>query len=83
MTTCDVPATEPIRAAQACADLVASLPLDRARARRGVVALWHALVERWRARRMPRPGVRRDARPDPADARAAVSHYLAVHWVNR
>lgn len=85
MTTCEVPAADPIPSAvQACAALVSRLPLEQARARRGTIArAWSTSVVWLRARRMPRAGVRRDARLEPADARAAVAHYLATHWVNR
>jgi hypothetical protein len=90
MTTCEVPAAEPIRGAQACADLVARLPRPEVRGRARLIARsWSATVAWLRALRMsrtdgmPRADVRRDARPDPAAAREAASHYLATHWVNR
>ncbi|GAA1827526.1 hypothetical protein [Agromyces salentinus] len=99
MTTCDSPAptaaAAPLRAvqacaAQACAELVARLPTPDARTRTGHLASAWAVAVAWtrglrmpQAELMPRAGVPRAARPDPVDAREAVSHYLSMHWVNR
>ncbi|MET4159001.1 hypothetical protein [Agromyces sp. PvR057] len=81
--TCTAATTEPMPVAQVCADLAARLPRHRARTLDLFARARLATVAFLRAVRMPRAGARRDARLDPADARAAVAHYLSTHWVNR
>lgn len=76
-------ATEPMSGARVCAELASRLPRRRALAGGIRSRVWLPALARLRGFRMPRADDRRDARPDPADARAAVSHYLSTHWVNR
>ncbi|KQM81945.1 hypothetical protein [Agromyces sp. Leaf222] len=81
--TCTAATTEPMPGAQMCADLAARLPQHRARARDLLARAWARTIAGIRRFRMSRADARRDARPDPADARAAAEYYLSTHWVNR
>ncbi|MFF2372176.1 hypothetical protein [Agromyces sp. NPDC058110] len=86
--TCELSASEPLRIAPSCADLIAYLPLDRAGTRaRGDRALftraWRASFARLRDALRSDPVDLLDEYPESERARALGRQFAALHWVNR